>query len=95
MPTGTVDSRMLAALNVPIDRRIQQVETNLERWRWIPDDLGPRHFLVNIPSFHLIARENGQPVLDIRVVVGAPDNKTPIFSSGMTTVVFSPVLEHS
>ena len=33
---------------------------NLERWRWMPDDLGDRHIMVNIPSFHLVAREGGQ-----------------------------------
>ena len=63
---------------------------NLERWRWMPDDLGDRHVMVNIPSFHLEARENGQSVLDMRVVVGTPDNKTPIFSAMMATTVFSP-----
>ena len=47
-------------LNVPLETRLRQVAINLERWRWIPDDLGDRHFLVNIPYFHLIAREHGQ-----------------------------------
>ena len=77
-------------MNVPIDARIRQVQLNLERWRWMPDDLGARHLLVNIPYYHLIARENGKAVKDIRVVVGKTSNKTPIFSSEMSTVVFSP-----
>jgi murein L,D-transpeptidase YcbB/YkuD len=88
--TGVADAATLAAMNVPIDDRIRQVELNLERWRWMPNDLGARHLLVNIPYYHLIARENGKAVKDIRVVVGKPANKTPIFSSEMTTVVFSP-----
>ena len=88
--TGIADAATLAAMNVPIDNRIRQVQLNLERWRWMPDDLGARHLLVNIPYFHLIARENGKAVKDIRVVVGTPANKTPVFSSAMTTVVFSP-----
>ena len=70
--TGVVDDKTLAALNVPLDWRIQQVAINLQRWRYMPDDLGERHFLVNIPYFHLIARESGKPVMDIRVVVGKP-----------------------
>ena len=77
-------------MNVPLDTRIAQVAINLERWRWMPDDLGARHFMVNIPYFHLIAREHGQPVMDIRVVVGKPGNETPTFSDEMTQVVFSP-----
>jgi murein L,D-transpeptidase YcbB/YkuD len=88
--TGKVDAKTLDALNVPLDWRIQQVTINQQRWRWMPDDLGERHFLVNIPHFHLVAREAGKPVLDIRVVVGKPGNNTPIFSEDMETVVFSP-----
>jgi L,D-transpeptidase YcbB len=88
--TGIVDDATRAAMNVSIDDRIRQTELNLERWRWMPDDFGARHLIVNIPYFHLIARENGEPVMDIRVVVGKPDHKTPVFSSQMTTVVFSP-----
>jgi murein L,D-transpeptidase YcbB/YkuD len=88
--TGVVDDKTLAALNVPLDWRIQQVAINLQRWRYMPDDLGERHFFVNIPYYHLIARESGKPVMDIRVVVGKPGNNTPIFSEEMETVVFSP-----
>jgi L,D-transpeptidase YcbB len=88
--TGVVDDKTLAAINVPLDWRIHQVAINLQRWRYMPDDLGERHFLVNIPYFHLIARESGKPVMDIRVVVGKPGNNTPIFSEDMESVVFSP-----
>lgn len=88
--SGVVDAPTLAALNVPLDQRIEQVAINLQRWRWMPDELGERHFFVNIPYFHLIAREAGKPVMDIRVVVGKPGNNTPIFSEDMSTVVFSP-----
>jgi murein L,D-transpeptidase YcbB/YkuD len=88
--TGVVDDKTLAALNVPLDWRIQQVAINLQRWRYMPDDLGERHFFVNIPYYHLVARESGKPVMDIRVVVGKPGNNTPIFSEDMETVVFSP-----
>jgi len=88
--TGIVDAATLAALNVPLERRMQQVAINMQRWRWMPDDLGDRHFLVNIPYYHLIARESGKPVMDIRVVVGKPGHETPIFSEDMETVVFSP-----
>jgi L,D-transpeptidase YcbB len=88
--TGVVDKATLDAMNVPLDWRIQQVAINQQRWRWMPDDLGERHFLVNIPHFHLVAREAGKPVLDIRVVVGKPGHNTPIFSEDMETVVFSP-----
>ena len=88
--TGVVDRQTLAAINVPLETRMRQVAINLQRWRSMPDDLGERHFLVNVPHFHLIAREDGKPVLDIRVVVGTNENKTPLFSDEMESVVFSP-----
>ena len=88
--TGAIDAATIAAMNIPLAERIRQVALNLERWRWMPDDLGDRHFIVNIPYFHLFAREHGKPVKDIRVIVGQPGKETPIFSSDMTTVVFSP-----
>jgi murein L,D-transpeptidase YcbB/YkuD len=88
--SGRLDAATLAALNVPLADRIRQIEINLERWRSMPDDLGARHILVNIPEFHLLARENGQTVLDMRVVVGKRGDETPSLSSRMTHVVLSP-----
>ena len=88
--TGIVDQQTIAAMNVPLDTRIRQVALNLQRWRWMPHDMGERHFLINIPYFHVIAREHGKPVMDIRVVVGKVGNNTPLFSDEMETVVFSP-----
>ncbi|MEO6221946.1 MAG: L,D-transpeptidase family protein [Vicinamibacterales bacterium] len=88
--TGAVDAATRVAMKVPIEARIKQVMVNLERWRWMPDDLGANHLIVNIPYYHLVARENGKAVKDIRVVVGKPGHETPVFSGEMETVVFSP-----
>ena len=88
--TGVVDPQTLAALNVPLETRMRQVALNLQRWRWMPDDMGDRHFMINVPYFHLIAREQGKPVMDIRVIVGKVGNNTPLFSDEMESVVFSP-----
>jgi murein L,D-transpeptidase YcbB/YkuD len=74
----------------PVEQRIRQVELNLDRWRWMPDHLGDRHFIVNVPGFHLFAREHGRTMLDMKVVVGKPGTETPVFSDEMETVVFSP-----
>lgn len=89
-PTGVVDKATKAAANVPLTFRIAQVEANLERWRWMPDDLGDPHLLVNIPLYHVLIREHGKTTNDIRVVVGKTGHETPIFSGEITTVVFSP-----
>ena len=89
-PDGIVDAETVSALNVPVEQRIRTIELNLERWRWLPDPMPARYFIVNVPDFRLEAIENGKAVMGMRVVVGAPDNKTPIFADQMTHVVFSP-----
>lgn len=87
---GAVGSGTRAALAVPIERRIQQIELNLERWRWLPRELGDRHILVNIPAYRLEVWEDGQVPLAMRVVVGRKESPTPIFNDRMTYLVFSP-----
>ena len=72
------------------DERVHRLAVNLERWRWLPDDLGARHVLVNIPSFRMAVRESGRPVLEMKVVVGTPERVTPVFSARMDSIVFSP-----
>ena len=68
----------------------RRIALNLERWRWMPDDLGATHILVNVPAFYMAVREQGRPVLEMKVVVGKPDRRTPLFSASMETIVFSP-----
>lgn len=89
-PDGILDPQTVQALNVSVEERIVTIELNLERWRWLPDALPARYIFVNVPDFRLEAIENGKSIMNMRVVVGAPDNKTPIFADEMTHVVFSP-----
>jgi L,D-transpeptidase YcbB len=89
-PKGRVDRATLAAMNVPLAERIRQVRINLERWRWMPDDLGDRRIIVNIPEFHLKAIDGDDEVLDIRAIVGRAGDETPVLNGTMTHVVFSP-----
>ena len=87
---AVVGSEVVAALNVPLDRRIEQIALNLERWRWLPRDLPNRYIFVNIPEMRLDIYEGDRVPLSMRVVVGKPDSQTPIFNDEMTHVVFSP-----
>ena len=89
-PTGTVDAATLSAMNEPIEKRIQQMVLNLERWRWIPRDLGRKHILVNIADFHLTVAEDDQAVHRMRVVVGRDYRKTPVFSDQLTYLELHP-----
>jgi murein L,D-transpeptidase YcbB/YkuD len=69
---------------------VQQIVMNMERWRWLPEDLGSRYVLVNIPAFRLDVIEDGKSVLGTKVVTGNKGNRTPVMADRMTYVVFSP-----
>jgi murein L,D-transpeptidase YcbB/YkuD len=75
---------------VPVEERVRQIEVNLERWRWLPEDLGQRYILVNIANFELEVVEKSKPVMIMQVVVGKPYWRTPVFSDRMTYLVLSP-----
>jgi L,D-transpeptidase YcbB len=87
---GAAGPALAAELNVPVQARIRQIELNMERWRWLPRDLGDRYILVNIPEMRLEVWERGTVPLSMRVVVGKPDTRTPIFNDEMTYIVFAP-----
>lgn len=91
-PDSVLGAGTLAAMNVPASYRLGQIAANLERYRWMPRSLGARYILVNVPAFTLHAFEDGKPVLEMKVVVGADyeDRKTPVFSDTLETVVFRP-----
>ncbi len=87
---GIVGRATLRALNVPVERRIESMVLSLERWRWLPPSLGDRYALINIAAFSLEVLEKECAVLSMRIVVGKDQQRTPIFSSRITEVVFSP-----
>ncbi|UCE51491.1 MAG: peptidoglycan-binding protein, partial [Desulfobacterales bacterium] len=84
---GILGSQTLQALNISADQRIRQIVVNMERWRWLPQNLGDCYVLVNIASFNLDVVEQETPVLNMRVVSGKPYRKTPVFSDKITYLV--------
>ncbi len=87
---GIVGPAALGALNVPAEERIRQIEVNLERWRWLPQDLGEGHILVNIPDFRLYVVENGLTAMQMRIIAGMGYRRTPVFSDKLTYLVLCP-----
>lgn len=71
-------------------RDIQRIVNNMERWRWLPEDLGGFYVWNNIPEFKTRAIKDGKQVYEERIVVGLPQWSTPIFSAQMKTIVFHP-----
>ena len=87
---GVIGRGTRVALGVSAEARIAQMVANLERWRWMPDDLGAKHVRVNVPGYWLEVIEDGNTALAMPVVVGRPDRRTPMFSSRITQLVFNP-----
>jgi murein L,D-transpeptidase YcbB/YkuD len=87
---GALGKGTLAALNVTAEQRVRQIEINLDRWRWLPRDLGERYIMVNIAGFALDLIEDGRPALSMRVVAGKPTTRTPMFTGRMTNIVLNP-----
>jgi murein L,D-transpeptidase YcbB/YkuD len=87
---GIVGAATRDALNVPVEMRIQQLRLNMERWRWLPQNLGARYIVVNIAGFELRVMEQGQEVMQMRVVTGQPYRQTPVFSDEISYLVLNP-----
>jgi len=94
-PNGRIDAQTLADLNVPLSRRVRQMQLTLERWRWLPDLYQKARIVVNIPEFRLRAYDKDFNIrVTMKVVVGkAYDHNTPVFSDTIQYIVFRPYWE--
>lgn len=80
---GVIGSKTTRSLNTSIDEQIEQLIANLERRRWLPEDLGSRYVLVNAGDYSMAFVENGQRVFESLVIVGTPKDPTPEIQSVM------------
>ncbi|MGI9534047.1 MAG: L,D-transpeptidase family protein [Thermodesulfobacteriota bacterium] len=87
---GEVGKNTVAALNIPIDQKIDSIMINMDIWRKLPQNLGNKYVLVNVPAFKLFGVENNTTSIEMRVIVGRLDWNTPIFSEYMEYVVINP-----
>jgi murein L,D-transpeptidase YcbB/YkuD len=72
------------------DRPIDTIIANLERWRWMPHDLGKDYVIVNLPDFTLRVFQNSQQVWMTRIVDGKPGMATPIMTGEMKFITVNP-----
>ncbi|MHB9054605.1 MAG: L,D-transpeptidase family protein [Paludibacteraceae bacterium] len=89
-PDGVAGPAFFEELNVSGRKRVMQILTNLERYRWMSDNSDSDYILVNIPEFKMYAYHNDSAVWDMNVIVGKELNKTVIFEGDITYIVFSP-----
>ena len=93
---GLTDDGILGALTVRVmnggrkQDRTALVLANMERWRWMPRDLGRDHVFVDVPGYELAIVRDGLPRFRTRVVVGAPTTPTPLFSDEIEFIVVNP-----
>jgi L,D-transpeptidase YcbB len=87
---GAFGPNTLAAVNVPVTERIQTLRLNLDRWRWLPRELGEEFLLVNVAGFELELVARDSVVESMSVVVGRTANRTPLFRDSLQYVVVNP-----
>lgn len=89
-PDGVLGRQTLLALNITAEQRVAQIAMNMERWRWMPIDMGRSYILVNLAAFHLSIFDQGNVVHEARVVVGTTSTRTPVFSRKMSYLEVNP-----
>ena len=89
-PDGAVGPATRAAMNVPVEKRIDQIRVNLERARWVLHEMKGDFVLVDVAGFDVSYFRDDEPVWTSKVIVGRPFRETPIFKSLITYVVFNP-----
>jgi len=89
--TGVLTAATVDQLNArPSRRPVDVVIANMERWRWMPHDLGDTYVMVNLPDFMLYVIQNGRQVWATKIVDGKPDTPTPIMTAEMKSITINP-----
>jgi murein L,D-transpeptidase YcbB/YkuD len=87
---GRVGPQTRRTLNIPVSERIRQVRINMERWRWLPRELGRRYLMVNMTGFELYLVDNDSILLSMPVIIGKAYRSTPSFSGLISTMEYNP-----
>ena len=87
---GVAGATTLAALNVPVEARIDQVRVNMERARWLLYKLQGTFVIVDIAGYKVAMYRDGQPIWRSRVQVGKAARNTPVFQAQITYITFNP-----
>jgi len=89
--SGVLTARTIAALSGGQPSRLEnEILANMERWRWLPRDMGSTYIAVNIPDFTVEVIRDDEVLTRHRVVVGKPDTPTPVFSNKMQYLIVNP-----
>lgn len=87
---GVVDAMLVKELNVLVEKRIDQLQVNLDRLQKMKMVTESIQLVDNIPEYKLHVYENGKLVFDMNVVFGLEEHSTDMFNDEMTYIIFSP-----
>lgn len=87
---GAAGAETVRAMNVPVEERLKSLRLNLDRWRWLPRELGSHYLIVNVAGFEMAVMKDNQPALSMRVIVGKTGHETPIFRDTLEDIVVNP-----
>jgi len=87
---GVIGPATLAAMNVPVQTRIDQIKVNLERARWVLHDLPNDVVITDIAGFEVVYRRGGKNIWSTRAQVGNPYRKTPVFRDQISYLEINP-----
>jgi len=88
--TGVVDEATLERLNVSPYFMAQRIALNMKRWRYLPKDMGDKYILVNMANFRLNLISDGESEMDMKVIIGREQRRTPVLAETISTVVLAP-----
>jgi L,D-transpeptidase YcbB len=90
--TGILTAQTLEAINGPRPTHVTEtIIANMDRWRWMPHDLGKTYVIVNLPDYTLRVMHDGKQVWKTKIVIGKPGTATPIMTAMMKFITINPI----
>lgn len=90
LPSGVVNDSTIQSLNVPVEKRIEQLVLNMNRMLWTPQIKDSNLIQVNIPEYMLYVHADSGKAMDMQVIVGRGGTNTMMFNGDLNQIVFSP-----
>ncbi|MFH2122426.1 MAG: L,D-transpeptidase family protein [Pseudomonadota bacterium] len=87
---GVIGKNTIAAMNISVGEKIKKIILNLERWRWEAHDLGNKYVLVDVAGFTLEGIVDDVVILEMAVIVGTQEHKTPLFTDQIQYIDINP-----
>jgi murein L,D-transpeptidase YcbB/YkuD len=89
--TGKLDTKTLSRLNFSPYFMAQRIALNMKRWRYLPKNMGDKYILVNMANFRLDLVSHGESEMNMKVIVGREQRRTPVLTESISTIVLAPI----